>query len=121
MKRDRIDIRLTHGEARAQLQAAHAIDYRESTLGLYVAAHCTCGWTSPKVTAGFIAQAAADRHLAAFVEHPLENRARYAIYRGKGRIWILRDREGGADLGCSHHAEALEWIDVKLAREAAQR
>jgi len=76
-----IPISATHAEARAQLEAEHAIDYRESILGVTVRAHCRCGWTSMPVNAGFIAQAAANRHHIAFVEHPLENRARYAIYR----------------------------------------
>jgi hypothetical protein len=76
-----IPISATHIEARTQLEREHSIDYRESILGATVRAHCRCGWKSPWLTTGWIAQEAAGRHLNAFVEHPLENRRRFAIFR----------------------------------------
>ncbi len=76
-----IPISVTHVEARTQLEREHSIDYRESILGATVRAHCRCGWKSPWLTTGWIAQEAAGRHLNAYVEHPLENRRRFAIFR----------------------------------------
>lgn len=101
-RQTRIPIHLTHDEARSLLEAEHAIEYRDGILGATVQAACRCGWTSPKLTTGWIAQEAAQRHRVAFIIHPLENRARYAIYRATCRACngeaVLSGRDG-ADLG----------------------
>lgn len=125
MAHDRIPIQLTHEEARAHLESAHAIGYRESLLGSTVYAFCRCRWKSPSVNAGFIAQAAASRHRVAFVDHPLENRARYAIYRSENAHgilrWILHDRESGRETGCLDLGEAVAVLNASIRREAAGR
>lgn len=125
MAHDRIPIQLTHAEARAHLEEAHAIDYRESMLGATVYAYCRCGWKSPSVNAGFIAQAAANRHRVAFIEHPLENRARYAIFwkacrgcNGSGRF----ETRDGVDQGeCAHCFEGGLWTILDRTGEDLDR
>lgn len=76
-----IPISATHAEARTLLEERHPIEYRDSMMGVTTHARCRCGWRSPEVNAGYIAQAAAKRHLAVYVEYPLEQRRRFAIYR----------------------------------------
>ena len=76
-----IPISATHAEARALLEERHPIEYRDSMMGVTTHARCRCGWRSPEVNAGYIAQAAAKRHLAVYVEYPLEQRRRFAIFR----------------------------------------
>lgn len=125
MSHGRIPIQLTHEEARAQLEAAHAINYRESILGATVYAYCHCGWKSPSVNAGFIAQAAAYRHRVAFIEHPLENRARYAIFwkacmacNGSGRF----ETRDAIDQGeCAHCYEGGLWTILDRTGEGRER
>lgn len=104
MKAPRIPIEHTAAEARAQLEAEHAIEYIDSILGGATRATCSCGWRSPWLTTGWVAQEAAGRHWIAYVEHPLENRARYAIYRVDGVFlrWALLDRQSG---------EVTRWLD----------
>lgn len=102
MKRTRIPIDKMHEEARQLLQASHRIEYVDSMLGTHTQAKCACGWSSPSSTSNWIAQGAATRHYIAFVEHPLENRARYAIFwkvcgacNGSGRF----ETRDGVDQG----------------------
>jgi hypothetical protein len=107
-----VPISVTHAEARALLAGAHPIAYRDSMLGATVQARCDCGWRSSQVNAGYMAQAAAERHHAAVVDHRLEQRRRYAIYRDEDARWILLDREGSdRRLGCSSLAEAFRYLD----------
>lgn len=125
MAHDRIPIQLTHDEARAHLETAHLTDYRASMLETTVYAFCRCGWKSPSVNAGFIAQAAANRHRIAFIEHPLENRARYAIFR---KTCLACNGEGalsawdGSDLGeCPHCYGGRLWMIVDRTGEDFER
>ena len=125
MKTIRIPIQLTDAEARELLEAAHAIDYVDSILGGSVRATCTCGWRSPWLTTGWVAQEIAMRHRIAFVEHPLENRARYAIFwkvcgacNGSGRF-EMRD---GVDQGeCAHCFEGGFWTILDRTGEDRDR
>lgn len=116
---DKIPIDATHARAREILEAAHAIDYEDSMLGAKTRAQCACGWTSPWSFAGWIAQEVAGRHRVAFIEHPLDNRNRYAIHRRAclgcegtglvprsgyecplcygGHLWVILDRESGRE------------------------
>lgn len=100
MKATQIPIRATHAEARKLLEAAHTISYRDTILGMNTRAECTCGYNSPWVNFGPVAQGHANRHLLGRVEYELEERRRYAIYRDRsyGR-WTILDRENGDEYG----------------------
>lgn len=118
MKTTQIPIRATRAEARALLEAAHAVEYRESIMGATVQARCGCGWRSSWLRFGFAAQKAAERHTAALVEYPLEQRRRYAIYRDIGERWTIQDRENGdlyGPLGVDGLAGCLATLEVILA------
>lgn len=137
-----LDIRRTDGEARAQLEAEHTISYDDSVLGMRVGVRCTCGWRSPWFTNGWLAQEAAGRHRIAYITHPLERRAQYAIYRETckgcggvgalvdrdgadigqcpfcfgGYLWMLLERTIGMETGCSSQQEATYRLDKKLRK-----
>lgn len=134
-----IPIDATHAGARDLLEARHRIDYEDSILGAKTRARCACGWTSPWSFAGWIAQEVAGRHRIAFIEHPLENRARFAIHRrtcrgcdGTGQVprsgvecplcyggtlWVILDRESGREGYAPTQQEAV----IILERSTRQR
>lgn len=121
MAEPKIPIQFTADQAKRLLEERHAISYRDSILGATVRAVCSCGWSSPSLTTGWIAQEAANRHHVAFVAHPLENRVQYAIFRrtclacnGEG---VLRGRDG-SDLGeCPHCYAGHLWVILDRIEE----
>lgn len=122
---ERIPLQYTATEARELLEAAHAIDYETSILGQSVRARCACGWTSPWSLAGWLAQEVAQRHRVAFIIHPIENRARYAIFwkvcpacNGSGRF----ETRDGVDQGeCAHCYEGGLWTILDRTGEDLER
>lgn len=122
---EKIPIHLTHEEARQLLEERHEIDYETSILGLSVRAWCTCGWTSPWSNAGWIAQEVAQRHRVAFIIHPIESRARYAIFwkpcpacNGSGRF----ETRDGVDQGeCAQCYEGGLWTILDRTGEDRER
>lgn len=147
MKTIRIPIEYTAAEARELLEAAHTIDYVESILGASVRATCACGWRSPWLTTGWVAQEIAGRHRIAHVEHPLESRARFAIYHEtckgcngegaltgrdgadlgtcpfcfSGYLWTLIDRLDGYGMRYPDHPSCIRMLDTKLRAEVGKR
>lgn len=120
MKTTPIPIRATHAEARALLEAAHTIEYRESIMGATVQARCACGWRSSWLRFGFAAQTAAQRHTAALVDYQLEQRRRYAIYRDIRDRWTIQDRENGdlyGPLGTDDLAGCFATLDNLIRSE----
>lgn len=107
MKSKPIGLRLTNAEARAQLETEHATTYQDGALGVSTVVRCACGRQSQAVKIGWLAQAWERRHITSFVDHPIEGRARFAVFRDDQGRQILRDRSTGVDIGYSSIEEAL--------------